>query len=169
MFIWRMRKRISNPGLILWTSNSKETPNPKKGFVTLEIVKTPSKKHGGREKDTSLFFFLKKFAMTIWRGREIACENSRLTSEGFQREIANSTDEEVLIAVVAIDAQRQFRKRVRIGGYYEGIVPLYSSALDVPNHMSRRTVVFLHDLLAVLPESSTSDTRRKTTQAKDLT
>ena len=135
----------------------------------MEIVKTPSKKHGGREKDTSLFFFLKKFAMTIWRGREIACENSRLTSEGFQREIANSTDEEVLIAVVAIDAQRQFRKRVRIGGYYKGIVPLYS-ALDVPNHMSRRTVVFLHDLLAVLPESSTSDTRRKTTRApKDLT
>ena len=39
-----------------------------KWIVTLEICKTPLKNHGGREKGTSLFFFLKKFAMTIWRG-----------------------------------------------------------------------------------------------------
>ena len=80
--------------------------------------------------------------------------------EYLEREIANSTDEEALIAVVANGAQRQFRKRVRIGGYNERIVPLYSP-LDFRSHfrMSRGTVDFLHGLLAVLPEIPQHQTR----------
>ena len=80
--------------------------------------------------------------------------------EYLEREIANSTDEEALIAVVANGAQSQFRKRVRIVGYYERIVPLYS-ALDFRSHfrMSRGTVDFLHGLLAVLPEIPQHQTR----------